>query len=539
MKLFVTLATLVGFATAACPNSCSGHGTCDQYDACTCFKEAAVTTGGGAQRFKGTNEYEWTGADCSRRTCPRGISWTKTNTNTDVASGATLNVQSINWKILTDNVLELAGPFQMTFNWHENSKHDVHRFENKEDFEKCTFTGSKGKVVEIGRPSDITKPYNTATFDSTTAAATGGSYFFASKDNCGSKQKLEIKLVSATAKALAWKKDVGTATPSTTLQGAPAVVTFTFTGAINVALFPTEKDWTDCTIGKASVIGTKSPFVWKQDVVGTYYFASTNANDCKNDKVKTQVKIIQAFTPDVAVDGENRQCNHHPERECSDQGLCDRATGLCSCFAGYTGSSCQRTTCPDDCSGHGTCRSNRDFAYDWAIAKTTQMHKKNIEDHTELFKEIYFASYDEAWDSDKHWGCKCDTGYRGPSCALVECPSYADPLDDKCEMASESVSVITNFQLQYDAPFGAAGWEDAYSKESGPAGDGKEQATLDNSDYNRHYIIDNNGRKVYGCYGSMSGQDCSGRGICDYSSGTSKCFSGYSGTACEKVKDRS
>ena len=60
---------------------------------------------------------------------------------------------------------------------------------------------------------------------------------------------------------------------------------------------------------------------------------------------------------------------------------------------------------------------------------------------------------------------------------------------------------------------------------------------MENSDYNRQYILDSNGRKVYGCYGAMSGQDCSGRGICDYSSGTCKCFSGYAGTACEKVEE--
>jgi len=103
-----------------------------------------------------------------------------------------------------------------------------------------------------------------------------------------------------------------------------------------------------------------------------------------------------------------------------------------------------------------------------------QMHKKDKTDHIELFKEIYFTSYDEAWDSDKHWRCKCDAGYRGPSCALVECPSYADPLDDKCDMKTEDKAVITNFQLQYDAPFGAAGWEDAYSKETGRvSGDNK------------------------------------------------------------------
>merc|ERR1739848_698282 len=113
-------------------------------------------------------------------------------------------------------------------------------------------------------------------------------------------------------------------------------------------------------------------------------------------------------------------------------------------------------------------------------------------DHTELFREIYFASYDDAWDSDKHYGCKCDKGYRGPSCALVECPSDKDPLDDKCDMATVDASKITDFQLQYDAPFGASGWEDAYSAVTGPAGDGSEQATLQNSDYNRHYILDDN-----------------------------------------------
>merc|ERR1712224_639624 len=116
-----------------------------------------------------------------------------------------------------------------------------------------------------------------------------------------------------------------------------------------------------------------------------------------------------------------------------------------------------------------------DFAYDWAIAKTKQILKDKT-DWTEKFRENYFASYDSAWDTDMHWGCLCDQGYRGPSCALVECPSATDPLDA-------------------------------------------------------------NGRKVYGCYGHISGMDCSGRGICDYSSGTCKCFSGYAGTACEKVEE--
>lgn len=50
--------------------------------------------------------------------------------------------------------------------------------------------------------------------------------------------------------------------------------------------------------------------------------------------------------------------DHVDDVECSDAGLCDRDTGECRCFDGYDGSACQRSACPNDCSGHGQCRSN-------------------------------------------------------------------------------------------------------------------------------------------------------------------------------------
>jgi len=49
MKLLV-LAALVGLASASCPNACSGHGTCNQYSACECYRN-------------------WMSADCSQRQC--------------------------------------------------------------------------------------------------------------------------------------------------------------------------------------------------------------------------------------------------------------------------------------------------------------------------------------------------------------------------------------------------------------------------------------------------------------------------------------
>merc|ERR1712010_441490 len=59
MKLFLALAALVGFASAGCPNGCSGHGSCGTSDVCGCYKG-------------------FFGGDCSYRYCPVGPSWTVT-----------------------------------------------------------------------------------------------------------------------------------------------------------------------------------------------------------------------------------------------------------------------------------------------------------------------------------------------------------------------------------------------------------------------------------------------------------------------------
>ena len=84
--------------------------------------------------------------------------------------------------------------------------------------------------------------------------------------------------------------------------------------------------------------------------------------------------------------------NLHPWAECSNKGLCDRASGLCSCFAGYEGVACQRTICPNNCNNRGTCWPEKHLA-----AKAGR-------------------TYSAPWDAMKHVGCYCDAGYRGPSC---------------------------------------------------------------------------------------------------------------------------
>ncbi len=56
----------------------------------------------------------------------------------------------------------------------------------------------------------------------------------------------------------------------------------------------------------------------------------------------------------------------HFYAECGNVGVCNRDTGICDCFPGYSGSSCQRTACPGRidgeslrdtrvCNGYGRC----------------------------------------------------------------------------------------------------------------------------------------------------------------------------------------
>merc|ERR1719428_67782 len=54
----------------------------------------------------------------------------------------------------------------------------------------------------------------------------------------------------------------------------------------------------------------------------------------------------------------------HYYMECSNKGICDRKSGECECFDGYEGAFCQRASCPNDCSGHGTCETIAELAAD-------------------------------------------------------------------------------------------------------------------------------------------------------------------------------
>ena len=43
------------------------------------------------------------------------------------------------------------------------------------------------------------------------------------------------------------------------------------------------------------------------------------------------------------IDKPDKNGEQHNYAECSSKGICDRSTGLCTCFSGYEGKACQRS----------------------------------------------------------------------------------------------------------------------------------------------------------------------------------------------------
>jgi hypothetical protein len=315
---------------------------------------------------------------------------------------------------------------------------------------------------------------------------------------------------------------------------------------------------------------------------------------------------------------------------------------MCACYEGHEGSACQRTTCPNDCSGHGVCQANTDFAEDYARAASTQINTKrytprcdttaavsedncprNIE-HLDDYFTTFMATYDDAWDSTLQTGCLCDSGYYGADCSRRECPTNSDPLDTSCttELADGTTEVnirssLANLNLPYqygDNFHAAVGAVDrstlttnvvAYTELYGTSSVWNSVKDFETvyqhfTDLARSctsfYLIQQNKEdinfasgtptafdivtdpilgtlntatkstganaasvvfptnidswvcdymwastavKVPYCGGQWSGQECSGRGLCDSSTGNCACFSGYTGNDCSEIEQLS
>jgi len=133
------------------------------------------------------------------------------------------------------------------------------------------------------------------------------------------------------------------------------------------------------------------------------------------------------------VDTPDKSGSFHKYSECAGRGVCDRTSGLCSCFDGYQGKACQRQSCPNDCSGHGTCEYIEDLTY----AATYNDYSKHY------FRELPESFPYHLWDTGKTRGCVCDPQYGDIDCSKRMCPFGTDVLD-----THDNLLVSARYQIQ-------------------------------------------------------------------------------------------
>lgn len=104
--------------------------------------------------------------------------------------------------------------------------------------------------------------------------------------------------------------------------------------------------------------------------------------------------------------------------ECSNQGVCDRTKGECTCNFGFTGGSCEVMACGGEpaCSGHGRCLTMSQLAAEATVNGDAMALTYGRDPHNA-----------KTWDHAMVSGCKCDPGYEGYDCILKSCPRGDDP----------------------------------------------------------------------------------------------------------------
>merc|ERR1711988_6383 len=147
--------------------------------------------------------------------------------------------------------------------------------------------------------------------------------------------------------------------------------------------------------------------------------------------------VTEQFPNMTSSSGEELEQTAHYYMECSNKGICDRKAGECECFDGYEGNACQRASCPNECSGHGTC------------------------EHVKTLAALDFDNLYDLWDAELTMGCLCDPGYSGPDCSTKDCKFGIDPLyvDDEQTARVEAV----NYRIYAGASAGAEATSGTYA----------------------------------------------------------------------------
>merc|ERR1719197_1330061 len=145
------------------------------------------------------------------------------------------------------------------------------------------------------------------------------------------------------------------------------------------------------------------------------------------------------------VDTPDKLGNHHKYAECANRGICDRETGECECFPGYEGKGCARTTCPNDCSGHGRCKEIQDMPFQITPHQYATGDFLSQKAHT--FANSYYK-----WDADKTRGCVCDPEYGDVDCSKRMCMYGNDIMDQRDNLENARRFHVQHILFVADVP---------------------------------------------------------------------------------------
>ncbi len=178
-------------------------------------------------------------------------------------------------------------------------------------------------------------------------------------------------------------------------------------------------------------------------------------NDCSGHGICTTNNVCECYQNWQSGDGAGGDCSDrtcaydiawadvphgeddaHYYAECSARGICNRKSGLCECFDGYTGKACRRNTCPNDCSGHGTCDYLADVAFSAFDGSSDQLDFA-LKHH--LLRNL--------WDQKKTRLCVCDPMWTDVDCSRRMCPRTNDVLNHQTELnCDENYSNLNQVQ---------------------------------------------------------------------------------------------